>query len=97
MNGKRVIGIDVGKSWLDVSAEGCERLRRYGNDAAAIAALVEQLDPAEDLVVFERTGGWERNLEAALADRMNSVGRGSLAAGQGLSPSARDQGQNRPD
>lgn len=70
MNGKRVIGIDVGKSWLDVSAEGCERLRRYGNDAAAIAALVEQLDPAEDLVVFERTGGWERNLEAALADRM---------------------------
>lgn len=70
MNGKRVIGIDVGKSWLDVSAEGRERVRRYGNDAAAIAALVEQLDPAEDLVVFERTGGWERNLEAALADRM---------------------------
>lgn len=70
MNGKRVIGIDVGKSWLDVSAEGCERVRRYGNDAAATAALVEQLDPAEDLVVFERTGGWERNLEAALADRM---------------------------
>lgn len=70
MSDKRVIGIDVGKSWLDVAAEGCERVRRYGNDAAAIAALVERLDPAEDLVVFERTGGWERNLEAALADRM---------------------------
>jgi transposase len=70
MSGKRVIGIDVGKSWLDVAAEGRERVRRYGNDAAAIAALVEQLDSAEDLVVFERTGGWERNLEAALADKM---------------------------
>lgn len=70
MSGKRVIGIDVGKSWLDVAVEGCDRVRRYGNDAAAIAVLVEQLDPVEDVVVFERTGGWERNLEAALADRM---------------------------
>jgi transposase len=70
MSGKRVIGIDVGKSWLDVAAEDCERVRRCGNDAVAIAALIEQLDPAEDVVVFERTGGWERNLEAALADKM---------------------------
>jgi len=70
MSSKRVIGIDVGKSWLDVAAEGRERVRRYGNDATAIAALVDQLDCAEDLVVFERTGGWERNLEAALADKM---------------------------
>ncbi|WP_164938244.1 IS110 family transposase [Bradyrhizobium guangzhouense] len=70
MSGKHVIGIDVGKSWLDVAVEGCERVRRHGNDAASIAALIEQFDPAEDIVVFERTGGWERNLEAALADKM---------------------------
>jgi transposase len=70
MNGKRVIGVDIGKSWLDVGMEGCERVQRYGNNAAGIAALIEQLDPVQDVVVFERTGGWERNLEAALADKM---------------------------
>jgi transposase len=31
--------------------------------------LIEKLDPTEDVVVFERTGGWERNLEAALAEK----------------------------
>jgi len=69
MNGKRVIGVDVGKSWLDAAVEGCHRVRRYDNDAAGIAALIEHFDPARDVVVFERTGGWERNLEAALAER----------------------------
>jgi transposase len=69
MNGKRVIGVDIGKSWLDAAAEGCERVQRYGNNAAGIAALIEQLDPVQNVVVFERTGGWERNLEAALADK----------------------------
>lgn len=69
MNGKRVIGIDVGKTWLDASAEGCVRAQRYGNNAAGITALIEALDPAGDIVVFERTGGWERNLEAALAHK----------------------------
>ena len=70
MNGKRVIGVDIGKSWLDVATEGCEHVQRYGNDTAGIAALIEQLDPGQDVVVFERTGGWERNLEATLADKM---------------------------
>jgi transposase len=69
MNGKRVVGVDIGKSWLDVATEGCERVQRYRNDAAGIAALIEQFDPARDVVVFERTGGWERNLETALADK----------------------------
>lgn len=69
MNGKRVIGIDVGKTWLDAAAEGCVRAQRYGNNAAGITALIEQLDPAQNIVVFERTGGWERNLEAALANK----------------------------
>ncbi|HEV7880921.1 IS110 family transposase [Bradyrhizobium sp.] len=69
MNGKRLIGVDIGKSWLDAAVEGIEPVRRYGNDAAGIAALVEKLDPASDIVVFERCGGWERKLEAALADK----------------------------
>jgi transposase len=67
MNGKRVIGVDVGKRWLDVAREGVAGVERHANEAAAIAALVGSLDAAGDVVVFERTGGYERGLEAALA------------------------------
>jgi transposase len=69
MNDKRVIGVDIGKSWLDVAWEQGRRVQRYSNDAAGIAALIEKLDPARDIVVFERCGGWERNLEAAVAQK----------------------------
>jgi transposase len=37
------------------------------NEAASIAALVATFDAARDIVVFERCGGYERALEAALA------------------------------
>jgi transposase len=67
MDGKRVIGVDVGKRWLDVAREGVAKAERQANEAAAIAALAASLDPAGDVVVFERTGGYERMLEAALA------------------------------
>jgi transposase len=67
MNDTRVIGVDIGKSWLDAAWEQAGRVQRYSNDAAGIAALIEKLDPARDIVVFERCGGWERNLEEALA------------------------------
>jgi transposase len=67
MNGKRVIGVDVGKRFLDVAREGAAKVERHANEAAAIAALVEGFDPASDVVVLERTGGYERALEAALA------------------------------
>jgi transposase len=67
MDGNRVIGIDIGKWMLDVAREGATRSERYANEPAAIAALVSELDPARDLVVFERTGGYERGLEAVLA------------------------------
>ena len=69
MNSKRLVGVDIGKSWLDAAVEGAAPVQRYSNDAAGIAALIEKLDPASDIVVFERCGGWERKLEAALADR----------------------------
>ena len=67
MDGKRVIGIDIGKHWLDVSREGAAKVERHPNEASAIAALVGTFDPAGDIVVFERTGGYERALESALA------------------------------
>lgn len=67
MDGKRVIGVDVGKRWLDVAREGGARVDRHANDATGIATLVASLDPAGDVIVFERTGGYERGLEDALA------------------------------
>jgi transposase len=67
MDSKRVIGVDIGKRWLDVAYEDSIRVRRYHNDAAGIASLLNTLDAAHDIVVFERCGGYERNLEAELA------------------------------
>lgn len=67
MDGKRVIGVDVGKRWLDVACEGAATVERQPNEASAIAALAGSFDPARDLVVFERSGGYERGLESALA------------------------------
>lgn len=67
MDGKRVIGVDIGKRWLDVAGEGAAKVERYANEAAIIAALVASLDPSRDIVVFERCGGYERALETALA------------------------------
>jgi transposase len=67
MDGKRVIGVDIGKWRLDVAREGARRVEQYANEPAAIAVLVRSLDPSRDIVVFERCGGYERGLEAALA------------------------------
>jgi transposase len=67
MDGKRVIGIDIGKRWLDVAGEDAAAVERHANETSAIAALVADLDPARDIVVFERSGGYERGLESALA------------------------------
>ena len=63
----RIIGIDVGKRSLDVAREGVARIERHANTGEAIAALVEGLDRARDIAVFERSGGYERGLEAALS------------------------------
>lgn len=65
--GKRVIGVDVGKRFLDVACEGVRAVRRLHNDAVEIARFVGGLEPNKDIVVFERSGGYERALEGALA------------------------------
>ena len=62
-----VIGIDVGKRSLDVAREGIKARAGYPNDAVGIARFVRSLDPETDIVVFERSGGYERLLEAELA------------------------------
>ena len=67
MDGKRVIGIDIGKQWLDVAREDVAEVERYANTTPMIAALVKTFNPARDIAVFERCGGYERELEAALA------------------------------
>jgi transposase len=67
MDGKRVIGVDIGKRWLDVARQDAAAVERHPNEASAIATLVGTFDPARDIVVFERSGGYERGLESALA------------------------------
>ena len=67
MDGKRVIGVDIGKRWLDVAREGTAAVEQHRNEASAIAALVRTFDPTRDIVVFEHSGGYERGLENALA------------------------------
>ena len=66
MQGKRIVGIDIGKRWLDMARGGA--IERHGNTASAIADLVASLDGRRDVVLFERCGGYERALEAALAE-----------------------------
>src|SRR5207302_3173259 len=67
MDGKRVIGVDIGKRWVDVAREGAAEVERHPNEPAAMAALVATFDARSDIIVFERCGGYERKLEAALA------------------------------
>src|SRR5215471_5844013 len=67
MKDKRVIGVDIGKRWLDVAYEDTKEIERHANEPATVAALVAGFDATRDLVVFERCGGYERELEAALA------------------------------
>ena len=66
MESKRVIGVDIGKRWVDVAREGTARVGRHRNEAVDIAVLVATFDASRDLVVFERCGGYERHFEAAL-------------------------------
>jgi len=66
MESKRVVGVDIGKRWVDVAREGTARVGRHRNEAVDIAVLVATFDASRDLVVFERCGGYERHFEAAL-------------------------------
>ena len=68
MSNGNVVGIDVSKAHLDVGmATG--RTRRFANDDAGIASLLEWLSGQEVAqVVYEPTGGYELALAAALGE-----------------------------
>jgi len=62
------VGIDVSKDHLDVASRPAGTVERFGNDAAGIAQLSEQLRRlAPKLVVLEATGGYEARVAAELA------------------------------
>ena len=61
------VGIDVGKTWLDVARWGSEEVWRVANDdegVAKILACVATWEPR--LIAVEATGGYERRAATAL-------------------------------
>ena len=54
------VGIDVGKTNLDVAVEGSQGVTRYANTRSGIAKLVKWLRGREGpRIVVEATGGYE--------------------------------------
>jgi transposase len=67
---QQVIGLDVGKAWLDGYVAATGRRLRVVNDPAGIEDLMRSLaDPADCLVVLEASGGYERTAHRELASR----------------------------
>jgi transposase len=64
-----IIGIDIAKDKLDLARSDEQTIVTCANDAADIASLVERLGHDKpDLIVVEATGGYERQLVAALLE-----------------------------
>lgn len=62
------VGVDVGKSFLDVAVHGEAKLQRFKNSNVGIRQLVKQLLKRGDVrVVVEATGGYEAGVLAACA------------------------------
>ena len=62
------VGVDVGKSFLDVAVHGEPKVQRFNNTTAGIRQLVKQLCKRGDVrVVVEATGGYEEALLDACA------------------------------
>ena len=65
----KAVGIDVGKSALDVAMEGDRDVRRFPNTRAGIERLLRRLREQSDVrIVIEATGGYEEAVLAACAD-----------------------------
>lgn len=66
----RDIGVDVSKAFLDAAVHGTHGGRRFANNSAGIAKLVGWIGEGEETrVVLEATGGYERPVLRALAER----------------------------
>ena len=62
------VGVDVGKSFLDVAVHGEPTVQRFKNSTVGIAKLVLQLKKrAEVRIVVEATGGYEEAVLEACA------------------------------
>lgn len=65
MSGKLVVGAEVSKDWLDLCwAAASERI---ANERPSVAAWLDRVEPG--VVACEPTGGYERELVAALRER----------------------------
>lgn len=61
------VGIDVGKSWLDIAIWGVEEAFRVSNDATGIAELLSYLEEWKPkLIAVEATGGYEQEAAQAM-------------------------------
>jgi transposase len=55
------VGIDVGKSWLDVAIWGEDNVWRVANDAEGIGKVMERVTELEpQIIAVEATGGYEQ-------------------------------------
>ncbi len=61
------IGIDVGKSWLDVATWGVEGAWRVSNDEKGVAQVIERVKgAAPQVIAVEATGGYEQPVVRAM-------------------------------
>ena len=61
------IGIDVGKTWLDLAIWGSAEVWRGANDEDGIAKIMNQVGELEpELIAVEATGGYEQPLVQAM-------------------------------
>ena len=59
--GESYVGIDVGKTWLDVAFWGSEGTWRVRNDEAGAAEIIQRIaEGAPQLIAVEATGGYEQ-------------------------------------
>lgn len=70
----KVVGVDVSKHHLDIALDDAAQTLRCANTAAAIQALIDELQArGAQLVVAEATGGYELTLVRALQEAGLSV------------------------
>jgi transposase len=74
MTKKIYVGIDVSKRWLEVYAQGEGKVRKISNDREGIKRLVQWMEDIQaERIVFEATGGYERQAVKMLSERRLAV------------------------
>lgn len=64
---KTYVGIDVGKTWLDVAWWGSEDTLRVSNDEAGVAEIIQIIAESKPiLIAVEATGGYEQLIVQAM-------------------------------